>query len=60
MVIRIATVERSSSSLVRLGEYELSFKTRAEAEAFAKQLQERVNAPHPLPERSNKMLPLRS
>lgn len=60
MEIEIATAERSSGCLVRLGEYELSFKTRSAAEAFAKQLQERVNAPHQLPERSSEMLPLSS
>ncbi|MOA03502.1 hypothetical protein D3C78_1230120 [compost metagenome] len=60
MKVEIEQVGRSSCCLVRLGKHELNFKTRVEAEAFAKQLQARVNAPHPLPARGNEVLSVRS
>jgi hypothetical protein len=59
MKVEIEELGRSSYCLVRLGKHALNFKTRAEAEAFTKQLQARVNAPHPLPASGNEVLSAR-
>ena len=60
MKVEIVEVEGSSCWLVKLGTCEVSFKSRAEAEAFAERLQTRLDAPHPLPSSCQEVLSERS
>ncbi|MCM2318985.1 MAG: hypothetical protein NDI93_06595 [Pseudomonas sp.] len=56
MKVEIEEVSGSSSWLVKLDTCKLNFKTRAEAEEFAKRLQTRLDAPHPLPSSCREVL----